>query len=240
MLTRLFRGKLRPARLCCAVGLFPGSLASTPNTHLPPRHRAPRGHSRGVRRLIDLLIEARLLRSDATEEDSPDDAVRRIPRIEPAHEALLRQWRLLRRWLEEDFGLLATLEGVKRAARDWDENWRNVAWAIHSGTRLKDALGLDSRPDLTPLVTPQIHAYLAACSAKERDAVVRSARLAARASQSLTEEGDPDAALLSLLEFADLFTDQSVPDEILCRFYKGAREEGTRPRNSIYPRCPNI
>jgi hypothetical protein len=44
--------------------------------------------------------------------------------IEPAHEALLRQWGLLRGWLEEDLGALTTLEGVKRAARDWAANAR--------------------------------------------------------------------------------------------------------------------
>lgn len=36
------------------------------------------------------------------------------------HEALLRQWGLLGGRLTEDFGFLATLEGIKRTARDWD------------------------------------------------------------------------------------------------------------------------
>jgi protein tyrosine/serine phosphatase len=38
--------------------------------------------------------------------------------IEPAHEALLRQWGSLEGWLAEDFGMLAILEGLKRASRD--------------------------------------------------------------------------------------------------------------------------
>ena len=44
--------------------------------------------------------------------------------IEPAHEALLRQWGLLQGWLTEDAGLLGVLEGVKRASRDWAANNR--------------------------------------------------------------------------------------------------------------------
>ena len=42
--------------------------------------------------------------------------------IEPVHEALLRQWGLLQGWLAEDLGALTTLEGVKRASRDWAAN----------------------------------------------------------------------------------------------------------------------
>jgi hypothetical protein len=221
-------------------GFIPWLASVDPETHISRRAIARREDiPEQSRRLVDLLIEARLLRSDASEEIAPDGAVRRIPTIEPAHEALLRQWRLLRRWLEEDFGLLATLEGVKRAARDWAENRRDLVWAIHSGTRLKDALGLNSRPDLAPLVTPQIHAYLDACSGKERDAVIRSARLAARASQSQTDEGDPDAALLSLLEFADLFTDESVPDEIRIAYTK-ALEKKARVQERAFVRGAQI
>ena len=73
--------------------------------------------------LIDLLVEERLLsvntrvtRDHETGEETPQST------IEPAHEVLLRQWGRLDGWLTEDFGLLATLEGVKRAARDWDAN----------------------------------------------------------------------------------------------------------------------
>ena len=69
--------------------------------------------------------------------------------IEPAHEALLRQWGLLQGWLTEDAGLLAVLEGVKRASRDWAANnrrralgWRTqrIGWTA--------AERLSARPDL--------------------------------------------------------------------------------------------
>ena len=68
--------------------------------------------------------------------------------IEPTHEALLRQWGLLDGWLKEDFGLLAALEAVKRAAGEWDANARDPAWPAHRGERLADAGALDARPDI--------------------------------------------------------------------------------------------
>ena len=67
--------------------------------------------------------------------------------IEIAHEAMLRQWGLLRGWLDEDLILLRVLEGVKRAARDWHLNDRNDAWLIHSSGRLEEAKRLYERPD---------------------------------------------------------------------------------------------
>ena len=62
--------------------------------------------------LIDLLVEQRLLATDRVMVRD-DDGERREITIEPAHEALLRQWGLLRGWLEEDFAALTTLEGVE-------------------------------------------------------------------------------------------------------------------------------
>ena len=83
--------------------------------------------------------------------------------IEPTHEALLRQWGLLDGWLKEDFGLLATLEGVKRASRDWDANARDAAWLAHRGQRLADAGALDTRPDIAAKLDATDRAYLAGC-----------------------------------------------------------------------------
>jgi hypothetical protein len=57
------------------------------------------------------------------------------PAAEPAHEALLRQWGELERWLAEDFGSLAALEGLQRAGRDWEAKARDPAWATHGGAR---------------------------------------------------------------------------------------------------------
>ncbi len=116
-----------------------------------------------ARPLIDLLVEHRLLTRDIDKETGEAT-------IEPAHEALLRQWGGLKGWLEEDFGLLATLEGIKRAACDWDANARAVAWAAHGGSRLAEAGRLDTRPDLAALLNAVDRAYLAACHEKDEAA----------------------------------------------------------------------
>ncbi len=116
-----------------------------------------------ARPLIDLLVEHRLLTRDVDKESGEAT-------IEPAHEALLRQWGGLKGWLEEDFGLLATLEGIKRAACDWDANARAAAWAAHGGSRLAEAGRLDTRPDLAALLNTVDRAYLAACHEKDEAA----------------------------------------------------------------------
>ena len=101
--------------------------------------------------------------------------------IEPAHEALLRQWGLLQGWLAEDFGDLAALEGVKRAARDWADNDRNPEWIAHAGGRLEEAERVAAREDFARNVDPTERAYLAACrAAAEAARKDREAQLAAR------------------------------------------------------------
>ena len=82
--------------------------------------------------------------------------------VEPAHEALLRQWGLLQGWLEEDFAALSTLEGIKRAARDWAANGKDEAWLAHTAGRLEDAEAVARRDDFSGLLEATDRDYLAA------------------------------------------------------------------------------
>jgi formylglycine-generating enzyme required for sulfatase activity len=116
-----------------------------------------------ARPLIQHLVEQRLLSTDVNKETGE-------PTIEPAHEALLRQWGLLQGWLTEDAGLLAVLEGVKRASRDWAANNRHRAWLAHATDRLAAAERLSARPDLAANLEPTDHEYIAACWKAEADA----------------------------------------------------------------------
>ena len=145
-------------------GFIPWLTGIDAETRTPRRSIARRDEiPDAARPLMDLLVSQRLLRADAREEIGPDGIPQLVATLEPAHEALLRQWDPLKRWLEEDFAVLETLEGVKRAARDWDENDRYASWVVHSGTRLKDALGLNQRSDFAAMMTSQVQSYLAAC-----------------------------------------------------------------------------
>lgn len=116
-----------------------------------------------ARPLLHHLVEQRLLATDVSQDTGEAT-------IEPAHEALLRQWSLLEGWLAEDAGLLAVLEGVKRASRDWAANGRNRAWLSHQTDRLAAAERLSARPDLAANLDPTDQAYIAACRKAETDA----------------------------------------------------------------------
>lgn len=109
--------------------------------------------------LMRRLIDARLLRSDR------DDKGEQI--VEPAHEALLRQWVVLDSWLKDDLAALSTLDGVKDAARAWIANKRNKEFIVHAGSRLAAAEGLNRRKDLASNLTTEEQDYLGECVAAE-------------------------------------------------------------------------
>jgi hypothetical protein len=163
----------REARLALLRrGLIPWLAGIDPDSKSPRRNIARRADiPEEARPLIDLLVEERLLSTDVAADTG-------VATIEPAHEALLRQWRLLKGWLAEDFGRLATLEGVKRGARDWDANARAPAWLAHQGERLTEAQALDERPDIAARLDAADRAYLAQCRAKEEAARAAEAKRA--------------------------------------------------------------
>ena len=150
-------------------GLIPWLAGIDPDSKSPRRNIARRSDiPPEAAPLIELLVEERLLSSDTrAERDPASGAETRTATVEPAHEALLRQWGLLDGWLKEDFGLLAALEAVKRAAGEWDANGRDPAWLAHRGQRLADAGALDARPDIAAKLDAADRAYLAACRARE-------------------------------------------------------------------------
>jgi conflict system STAND superfamily ATPase/TIR domain-containing protein len=166
--------KDRDARLALLRrGLIPWLAGIDPQTRTPRRRRAPDAQiPQEARPLVDLLVEQRLLTR------AVDDATGTTT-LEPAHETLLRQWGSLKGWLEEDFARLVALEGVQRAARDWDANARDMAWAAHGGNRLEEATRLDNRPDLAAMLDATDRAYLAACREKEKEARDREVALVA-------------------------------------------------------------
>jgi predicted negative regulator of RcsB-dependent stress response len=152
-------------------GLIPWLAGVDAATRSPRRNIARRSEiPPEAAPLIALLVEERLLSTDTRLERDASGAELRVATIEPAHEALLRQWGLLDGWLKDDFGLLATLEAVQRATRDWDANGRADSWLAHQGQRLADAQALDARADIAAKLDATDRAYLAACRAKEETA----------------------------------------------------------------------
>lgn len=128
------------------------------------------------RPLLQLLVEQRLLTTDrVTIRESGVESF--DVTIEPAHEALLRQWDTLRAWLEEDRGALVVLDGVKRAARDWVANGRRHDWLSHTGRRLEEAENVARRSDFAGHLPPDVSRYLAACHRLRRAGRLRLAAL---------------------------------------------------------------
>ncbi len=152
----------RPARLALLRrGLIPWLAGIDPETGAPRRRVARLSEIPAeARPLIEHFVEQRLLATDVARDTGERT-------IEPAHEALLRQWSLLQGWLSEDAGLLGVLEGIKRAAKDWTAHGRAGAWLTHITGRLEAAEELSARADLAANLEPLDREYLAACRKAE-------------------------------------------------------------------------
>ena len=152
-------------------GLIPWLAGIDPDTGAPRRRVARLSEIPAeARPLIDLLVEQRLLSTDVAKDTKETT-------IEPAHEALLRQWGLLQGWLKEDAPLLTVLDGIKRAARDWAANGKATSYLAHAEERLRAAERLLARPDLAADLEPTDKDYVASCRRAEQAAQARARRV---------------------------------------------------------------
>ncbi|RYP87714.1 hypothetical protein EKO23_04790 [Nocardioides guangzhouensis] len=90
------------------------------------------GADRRVEAVIDQWAQARLLTLDR-------DPRTRVPTVELAHEALLREWPRLRSWIEEDREAIMALGRLREAARTWVELGRDPG-SLYRGARLEITL----------------------------------------------------------------------------------------------------
>jgi WD40 repeat protein/tetratricopeptide (TPR) repeat protein len=175
-------------------GLIPWMAGIDPDTGSPSRQKARQSEiPEEARSLINLLVEERLLSTDINQETGERT-------IEPAHEALLRQWGLLEGWLQEDFAALANLETIKRAARDWAANGNREDWLAHRSGRLEDAERLLLRQDLAGKLDWTDREYLQGCKEREdRDRAERAAAFQRRSrlQRALTVASIVVAALMA-------------------------------------------
>ena len=154
-------------------GLIPWLASIDPDTGAPRRRVARFSEiPADARPSIQQLVEQRLLASDVAADTGEHT-------IEPAHEALLRQWGLLQGWLVEDAGLLSVMDGVKRASRDWAASGKKSAWLTHTTGRLEAAERLAARPDLAANLGTTDLEYLALC--RKAEAAARSSMRRGRA-----------------------------------------------------------
>ncbi|NOK36053.1 TIR domain-containing protein [Corallococcus exercitus] len=117
----------------------------------------------GAVRLLQPFIEARLLVTGVDEDGEKT--------VEVAHEALLRTWPVLTRWIDEDQDKLRLLDGLRRAALDWSraEDTSKEDLLVHRDGRLSYTLALLQEERFARVNTEREETYLKTCEqAQER------------------------------------------------------------------------
>ncbi|MCY1669021.1 nSTAND1 domain-containing NTPase [Rhizobium sp. SL86] len=142
-------------------GLIPWLAGIDPETNAVRRRIARMSEiPEEARPLMDIMLRERLLSSDRDPENGEVT-------VEPAHEALLRQWSDLDEWLKERLSDYSTVNGVQRAAMEWAANGRSENWLSHRGDRLKHAEVSAEKEDFHKLLEPTDFEYIDACRTME-------------------------------------------------------------------------
>ena len=118
--------------------------------------------------LVARLIEQRLLLSDVRR---IADAAEQVEVVEVAHEALLRQWDALERWLREFAQALAASESIRRCASDWQRGQRDDVLLLHTGHRLAAAEAVFADERLAARFNRVDGDYLVACRGRDTRAL---------------------------------------------------------------------
>ena len=84
--------------------------------------------------MIQKLADERLIVTDKPGETTDKKMV-----IEVAHEALIREWQLLRQWLDQDRANLLQQRKIEASAQEWENSGRKSAYLL-VGFRLKEAI----------------------------------------------------------------------------------------------------
>lgn len=148
-------------------GFIPWLARIDPETRQPSRRVARQDEiPLEARSILKCLVEARLLSTDR-------DDVTRGETVELAHESLLRKWQDLASWLAEDAEKIASFDGVKRAADEWNNEKRAPGWLSHQGGRLRDIerhVALNTFPGYLRQLDRE---YLSSCRENENQAMAR-------------------------------------------------------------------
>ena len=114
--------------------------------------------------MVSRLIEQRLLLADSRR---LADGAEPVEVVEVAHEALLRQWETLERWLREFTAALSASESNRKSANDWQRSNKDEALLVHTAHRLDAAEALLSDARLEGRFEPVDGEYLAACRVRD-------------------------------------------------------------------------
>ena len=130
----------------------------------PTRRRASREELQGSAEVVDRWAAARLLTLNVHPQT-------RVPTVEVAHEALVRDWPRLRQWIEDDRNELIVLGRIRESAATWTELGRDSS-ALLRGTALEAALEVARRRTaLAPLEDEYVDASRLARDAERAEQV---------------------------------------------------------------------
>ena len=104
--------------------------------------------------------------------------------VEVAHEALFREWRRLKEWLEPERARLDALRLIQTDAATWQRNDRDESFLNLRGSRLRAANALSGMESYRTRLSAAELDYLTACRKADWSLVVRSWRLRALAGLS--------------------------------------------------------
>jgi WD40 repeat protein/DNA-binding SARP family transcriptional activator len=138
----------------------------------PTRRRASADELDTAAEVVDRWAAARLLTLDVHPQT-------RMPTVEVAHEALVREWPRLRQWIEDDRSELIVIGRLRESAATWADLGRDPA-ALLRGARLDAALEVAARRgSLAPLEEEFVEASSEARDAElaeQADLIRRQAR----------------------------------------------------------------
>jgi len=134
-------------------------------------------------RVLKVLTDARLLTStravDSSQEEPADPASEsRKPDeiLEVSHEALIREWPELRKWVDDSRDELQFERRVFEATAEWEKGEKDVG-LLWSGTRLARASEWSQKHEIE--VPPKVRAFLDACRQQARLEARKAKRLRA-------------------------------------------------------------
>jgi WD40 repeat protein/energy-coupling factor transporter ATP-binding protein EcfA2 len=90
------------------------------------------GESVVTKKLVQRLADDRLIITSVNKVTDKEE-------VEVAHEALIRYWPKLQKWLDEDLVSIRLCKTISQAAHEWDKNRRDDNFLVHQGGRLEDA-----------------------------------------------------------------------------------------------------
>lgn len=114
-------------------------------------------HRASVEKVIDILVDSRLLTTSGNQREHRT--------VEVAHEALIRGWPRLHKWIDEERGERQIQRRITEAAKEWRTRNRDAGF-LYRGARLAEAL--EWRVKNAELMNEMIQEFLESSSGAQR------------------------------------------------------------------------